>query len=116
MSEYIDKQTALNAICTIAQMNMADINHHYLMGFQEAAEAVQNCPDVWHNPEKDLPTSMDFVLVLISGMADGRQCEQAPFIASFAPDDGWVLESIPDRPDDSWKVDKWMEIPWEETK
>lgn len=74
---------------------------------------------VWHYPDDQddpdrLPKSMDFVLALVTGMAGGRHCEDGPFIASFAPDDGWVLDTVSDRPDDNWKVTKWMAIPWED--
>ena len=72
-----------------------------------------HCPDDQNDPDR-LPKNMDFVLVLVTGKAGGIHCEQALFIASFAPDDGWILNDVTDRPDDSWKVVKWMAIPWED--
>ena len=66
---------------------------------------------LWKDPETELPKNMDFVLAIITGRAGGIQCGHAPAIASYAPDDGWMLVELPDRADDSWTVDKWMYIP-----
>ena len=46
MKELIDKQATLDAIEERAKMEVADINHFYLMGFQDAAEVVANMPEV----------------------------------------------------------------------
>ena len=40
MNELIRKEKALKAIETAARLCVADANHDYLMGFQDAAEAV----------------------------------------------------------------------------
>jgi len=45
VSDLISRQAALEAIQARADMELADINHNYLMGFQEAAEAVESVPD-----------------------------------------------------------------------
>ena len=45
MAILINKQAALDAIQARADMELADINHNYLMGLQEAAEAVESVPD-----------------------------------------------------------------------
>lgn len=74
---------------------------------------IWHCPDDMDDPER-LPPNMDFVLALANGKAGGIDCIRAPFIASFAPDDGWVLNDVTDRPGDSWKVIKWMAIPQED--
>lgn len=44
MADLISRQAALDAIEQAAQDNLADANHHYLMGFQDAAEAVEQVP------------------------------------------------------------------------
>ena len=45
MSDLISRQAALEAIQARADMELAEVNHYYLMGFQEAAEAVESVPD-----------------------------------------------------------------------
>lgn len=65
----------------------------------------------WIEPEIELPPSLDFVLALITGRVNNIRCEHAPFVASYAPEDGWMLVHATDRKEDSWKVDAWMPIP-----
>ena len=46
MANLIDRQAALDAIEQAAKDNVADANYHYLMGYQDAAEAVEQVPAV----------------------------------------------------------------------
>ena len=53
MSDLISRQAALDAIQARADMELADVNHYYLMGFQEAAEAVESVPSAQPEPLTD---------------------------------------------------------------
>ena len=44
MNDLISRQAAIEAIQARADMELAKVNHYYLMGFQEAAEAVESVP------------------------------------------------------------------------
>ena len=82
---------------------------------QKEAEAVKEAIKIildsdWCEIEAELPPSMDFVLALVTGTVNGIRCEHAPVVASFAPDDGWMLVHVPDQPGDRWKVEAWKPI------
>lgn len=74
------------------------------------AEEIAGEAKLWKNPAKELPENINFVLAIITGRANGIQCDHAPAIASYDPDDGWMLEDVPDKAGDTWTVDKWMYI------
>ena len=44
MADLIDREATLAAIEQRARDEVADVNHYYLMGFQDAAETVENMP------------------------------------------------------------------------
>lgn len=84
------------------------VNQKEVEAVREAIEILMNTE--WRDPEIELPETVEFVHTLVSGRAGGEICKSAPFIASYYPTDGWLLENVEARVGDSWTVDAWMPI------
>ena len=108
-NDMIYRDKALEAIAEAQEVNLADTNHNYLMGFQDAAEAVQNCPDVWKDPEQEVPADGILVLALINAKHDRVTYILSPVIAEYCRSDGWYVDGLPK--DIKYTVRRWMEIP-----
>ena len=65
MNDLISRQEALAAIEQAAKDNLADVNCHYLMGFQDAAEVIREMPETykWIPVSERLPEGGVMVLV-----------------------------------------------------
>lgn len=114
MTEYITKQKALDAIESRAQEEVASTNHYYLMGFQDAAEAVSESPALrWIPVTEALPETDDFVLISVNGDYNNKIFLHAIMIGDYIADDGWMINEYPEieTVTANHLVEAWMPLP-----
>lgn len=114
MTEYITKQTALDAIEARAQEEVASANHYYLMGFQDAAEAVSESQALrWIPVTEALPETDDFVLISVNGDYNHQHFLHAIMIGDYIEDDGWMIHEYPEieAVTANHLVEAWMPLP-----